>query len=58
MFPKSWSASDTTLSFFSRPITEFEDFFKDVTLDNEISGSTERHSKFTHERRQSARKAA
>jgi hypothetical protein len=42
MFPKNWSANDRRPLFVARPVTEIEDFFKDVTLDNEIDGRTDR----------------
>jgi hypothetical protein len=42
MLPKNWSANDRRLFFVARPVTEIEYFPKDVTLDNEIDGKTER----------------
>jgi hypothetical protein len=42
MLPKNYSASDRRSFFVARPVTEIEDFSKDVTLDNEIDGKTER----------------
>jgi hypothetical protein len=42
MLPKNWPANDRRPFFVARPVTEIEDFSKDVTLDNEIDGKTEK----------------
>jgi hypothetical protein len=54
MFPKHWSANDRRPFFVARAVTEIEDFSKDVTLDNEMDGRTERYTKFRHQTKCSA----
>jgi len=50
-FSRNWSAEDIRPSSVARTITEIEGIFQDIILDKEIDGSTERYSKFRHERR-------